>query len=60
MAVTVSEQENLAILSESDIPGAYLRESMDQHVKPELIWWLLCCGIKDPTSFTKKLSGEVI
>ena len=54
MAVTVSEQGNAAILSESDIPGAYLSEPMDQHTKPELIRWLLCRGIKAPTAFNKK------
>ena len=54
MAVMVSEQGNAAILSESDIPGAYLSEPMDQHTKPELIWWLLCRGIKAPTAFNKK------
>ena len=40
-------------LTESDIPGAILTESMDRHTMPELRWWLLCRGIKAPTSWKK-------
>ncbi len=37
----------------SDIPGAELVEPLDKHPVAAL-WWLLCRGIKLPTSTKKK------
>ena len=41
-------------LAESDVPGALLSEPMASHTMPELKWWLLCRGIKVPTSWKKQ------
>ena len=40
-------------LSEDDIPGAHLSKPMETHNVQELRWWLLCRGIKVPTSWKK-------
>lgn len=40
-------------LSEDGIPGAYLGELIETHNVQELRWWLLCHGIKVPTSWKK-------
>ena len=37
-----------------DIPGADLSEPFDKHTVPQLHWWLLCRGIKVPTSWRKQ------
>ena len=42
------------ILAESDVPGALFSEPMASHTMPELKWWLLCRGIKVPTSWKKQ------
>ena len=57
MAASVPEQDMVVmamVLDESDIPGACLSDPMDQHTKPQLRWWLLCSGIKAPTSYSKQ------
>lgn len=41
-------------LSPTDIPGADLPKPFDQHTVSALRWWLLCRGIKVPTSWRKK------
>ena len=41
-------------LSPADIPGADLSEPFNRHTVPDLRWWLLCRGIKVPTSWGKK------
>ena len=43
-----------ADLSAGDIPGAELTEPLDKHPVAALRWWLLCRGIKIPTSVRKK------
>ena len=40
-------------LTEDDIPGAALSEPLDSHTMPALKWWLLCRGIKVPSSWKK-------
>ena len=42
-------------LSPEDIPGAALPEPFEQHTVSALRWWLLCRGIKVPTSWRKKM-----
>ena len=37
-------------LTEADIPGALLDESLEAHSVEALKWWLLCRGIKVPSS----------
>ena len=41
-------------LSAADIPGADLCEPFDRHTVPALRWWLLCRGIKAPSSWKKQ------
>jgi len=41
-------------LTEADIPGASLDEPLEAHNVQALKWWLLCHGIKVPTSTRKK------
>ena len=41
-------------LSPEDIPGANLSEPSEQYTVSALRWWLLCRGIKVPTSWRKK------
>ena len=45
---------DLVSLSAGDIPGAELTEPLDKHPVAALRWWLLCRGIKIPTSVKKK------
>ena len=40
-------------LSPADIPGAEISEPFDRHTVSDLCWWLLCRGIKVPTSWRK-------
>ena len=49
-------------LTEADVPGAFLSEPMASHTMPQLRWWLLCRGVKAPTSWnkTKLLSRYVL
>ena len=44
----------LVSLSAGDIPRAELTEPLDKHPVAALRWWLLCRGIKIPTSVRKK------
>ena len=49
--------ESIAIevkLTEEDIPGAKLDEPLGKHAIPELKWWLLCRGIRVPSSLKKQ------
>lgn len=41
-------------LTAADIPGAELSEPWEKHPVAALKWWLLCRGIKAPTSMRKK------
>ena len=41
-------------LTEEDISGAALAEPLEFHTVPVLKWWLLCCGIKVPSSWKKQ------
>ena len=41
--------------SPDDIPGGALPEPFEQHTVSALRWWLLCRGIKVPTSWRKKM-----
>ncbi len=41
-------------LTAADIPGAELSEPWDKHPVAALKWWLLCRGIKAPSSVRKK------
>ena len=40
-------------LTESDIPGAILEEPLEKATIHALKWWLLCRGIKAPSSWRK-------
>lgn len=40
-------------LNENDIPGATLEEPLESATVPALKWWLLCRGIKAPSSWRK-------
>ena len=42
-------------LTEEDIPGAKLDEPLEKYAIPELKWWLLCRGIRVPSSMKKQL-----
>ena len=41
-------------LTAADIPGAELSQPVEKHAVAALRWWLLCRGIKAPTSMKKK------
>ena len=41
-------------LTEEDIPGAKVDEPMEKHAIPELKWWLLCRGVRAPSSLKKQ------
>ena len=40
-------------LTAKDIPGADLAEPFERYQIPKLKWWLLCRGIKAPSSWKK-------
>lgn len=44
---------NQLTLSEEDIPGAKLIQPLESHNIPALRWWLLCRGIRVPSSLKK-------
>ena len=50
MATTSGTSEEL---TESDIPGAILEEPLEKATVHALKWWLLCRGIKAPSSWRK-------
>ena len=51
---TVNDRpEDSLELSENDIPGARLSEPLESHNVQALRWWLLCHGIKAPSSWKK-------
>ena len=52
--VPSSSQAAAVELTESDIPGALLSEPIESHTIPQLRWWLLCRGLKVPTSWKKQ------
>ena len=41
-------------LMKSDIPGVFRSEPFASHTIPQLMWWLLCRGIRVPTSWKKQ------
>jgi len=41
-------------LTAADIPGADLSEPLESHAVPALRWWLLCRGLKVPSSLRKE------
>ncbi len=45
-------------LTETDIPGAILNEPLESATVPALRWWLLCRGIRAPTSWKKAVLIE--
>ena len=42
-------------LSPEDIPGAVLSKPYARHTAAALRWWLLCRGVKVPSSLKKQL-----
>lgn len=51
---TSSSSTTVAVkLAGNDIPGAELEEPLETHGVPALQWWLLCRGIKAPSSWRK-------
>ena len=50
--MSVSSPE--VILTPEDIPGAVLAEPYTKHTTAALHWWLLCRGVKDPSSLKKQ------
>ena len=42
----VGPSQQVVQLTEVDVPGALLEETMDKHSIPALKWWLLCHGIE--------------
>ena len=42
------------VLTAVDIPGAELSVPYEAHPVPALKWWLLCRGIKAPSSWRKQ------
>ena len=49
-----TELPTVVTLTPSDIPGAVLCDPFEQHTVVALRWWLLCRGIKAPTSWKKQ------
>ena len=49
-----SDDQPTVQLTDSDIPGAHLSEPFASHTIPELTWWLLCRGIRVPTTWKKQ------
>ena len=61
MAESLLASPTVVNLTQSDIPGALLSEPLASHTMPELRWWLLCRGIKVPTSWNKhKLLSRLV
>ena len=52
--VVASAQVQTVSLTKADIPGTFLCEPMASHTTPHLRWWLLCRGMKAPTSWYKQ------
>jgi len=50
----VPDTRTVVELTEDDIPGAGLSEPLESHTVPALKWWLLCRGIKVPSSWKKQ------
>lgn len=46
-------------LKPADIPGADLKEPFETHAMPALRWWLLCRGIRAPSSWKKQQVGPL-
>ena len=53
-ATSVRNEPEPVRLTESDIPGAKFTRPIDSYTVTELKWWLLCRGVKMPTSWSKK------
>ena len=47
------DSQDIVELTETDIPGAALKEPFDAHNVTALRWWLQCRGIKAPSSWRK-------
>ena len=50
---SVDTSQSSVELSDTDIPGAHLDEPFEAHNVTALRWWLLCRGIRVPTSLRK-------
>jgi len=50
----MSSAASEVFLTEEDIPGAKLSKPYDKHTVRALQWWLLCRGIKTPSSWKKQ------
>ena len=50
----MSDTVHEVTVSPEDIPGANLSKPYEKHTVAALRWWLLCRGIKAPTSWKKK------
>ena len=50
---SVDASQSSVELSDTDIPGAHLDEPFEAHNVATLRWWLLCRGIRVPTSLRK-------
>ena len=48
------EDLEVVSLTAADIPGAELSDPLEKHPTAALRWWLLCRGVKVPTSLRKK------
>ena len=49
----MSDSPREVVLSPEDIPGASLSKPYEKHTVAALRWWLLCRGVKAPTSWKK-------
>ena len=50
---TVDASQSSVGLNDTDIPGAHLDEPFETHNVAAPRWWLLCRGVRVPTSFRK-------
>ena len=46
---TDADQPKDVVLTEADIPGAFLEEPLEKHTVNALKWWLLCHGDSAPS-----------
>ena len=54
MSASSPEPRPELILSPEDIPGAVLSQPYAKHTAAALRWWLLCRGVKVPSSLKKQ------
>ena len=50
-AITSRNERDTVELTKDDIPGARLTGAIDGYTMAELKWWLLCHGMKAPSSW---------